>query len=440
MLDWPSTWSIVHPIINDLILMNRRSFLSSMALLPLATLAARQHSLSFPFKEFSRSQSVSGSMWIYLWDLVDEGYEPVLRKLSEGRLTGISMATAYHAGKFLEPHNPKRKVVFLEDGTVYFKPNPRIYGRIRPRLNSLVKAGHGLETAKKFADKLGLTTRAWVVCCHNTPLGTQYPDIACEDAFGDKLYHNLCPSNDDVRRYIHSLVTDIASHGVDAIELEALQFQGYTHGYHHEREGIELNITAKFLLGLCFCPSCTKRARAAHLDLTSVRNFTKRTLEQWFSDPAGTSAIYPTIDKLPSDLYGPMFDWRKSVITSFLEELKDGAGPTRLRQLVSIDPLAQQIVGVDPLASAKIAGGLLALGYVKDGAALREPMESLQATVGAASITLGLQVGLPESGGKKEFLDKMTTARGLGLTSFNFYNYGLIPLENLQWINEALVS
>jgi hypothetical protein len=379
-------------------------------------------------------------MWIYLWDLVDEGYEPVLRKLSEDRLTGISMATAYHAGKFLEPHNPRRKVVFLEDGTVYFKPNPKLYGRIHPRLNSLVKAGHGLETAKKFADKLGLTTRAWVVCCHNTPLGTQYPDIACEDAFGDKLYHNLCPSNDDVRRYIRSLVTDIASHGVDAIELEALQFQGYTHGYHHEREGIELNITARFLLGLCFCPSCFKRARASRLDLTPVRSFTKQTLERWFADPAGTAELYPTIEKLPPDLYEPMLEWRKSVVASFLQELKEGAGSTGLRQLVNLDPLAQKLVSVDPVASAKITGGLLALGYVKDGAALRKPIESLQAAVGSAIITVGLQVGLPESGGRKEFLDRMSTARSLGIMSFNFYNYGFIPSQNLRWINEALSS
>jgi hypothetical protein len=421
--------------------MDRRSFLSSMALLPLMTLAAKPYALSFPFKGYSSSTpDISGSMWIYLWDLVDEGYEPVLRKLSENRLTGISMATVYHTGKFLEPHNPKRKVIFLEDGTVYFKPNPKKYGRIHPRLNSLVKAGHGLETAKKFADTLGLTTRAWVVCCHNTPLGTQYPDIACEDAFGDKLFHNLCPSNEDVRKYIRALVADIASHGVDAIELEALQFQGYAHGYHHEREGIELNIAARFLLGLCFCPSCMKRAHAAHLDLTPVRNFTKQTLEKWFSDPAGTAETYPTIDKLSPDLYGPMLDWRKSVITSFLEELKNGARSTTLRQLVSIDPLAQKIVSVDPVASAKTTGGLLALGYVKEGAALRKPMESLQAAVGPTSITLGLQVGLPESGGKKEFLDRVSTARSLGITSFNFYNYGFIPSQNLQWINDALVS
>ncbi|MCX6135778.1 MAG: hypothetical protein NTU47_18385 [Ignavibacteriales bacterium] len=377
-------------------------------------------------------------MWIYLWDLVDEGYESVLRKLSENGLTGISMATAYHAGKFLEPHNPKRKVVFPEDGTVYFKPNLKKYGRILPRPNSLVNEGHGLERAKKAADAKGLTTRAWVVCCHNTPLGTQYPDIACEDAFGDKLPHNLCPSNENVRRYVRTLVSDIASHGVDAIELEALQFQGYTHGYHHEREGFELTLPVRFLLGLCFCPSCLKRANAAHLDLVPIRTRTKEILEMWFSDPAVAAEKYPSLDKLPSDLYEPMLEWRKSVVRSFLEEIKEGTPSTKLRQLVSVDPLAQKMVSVDPVASAKITGGILALGYVKEGALLRSPIESLSTAIGSENITLGLQVGLPESGGKKEFLDKVSVARNLGVTSFNLYNYGFIPLKNLAWINEAL--
>jgi len=47
---------------------------------------------------------------------------------------------------------------------------------------------------------------------------------------------------------------------------------------------------------------------------------------------------------------------------------------------------------------------------------------------------------LPESGGKAEFLDRMKTARAMGITSFNFYNYGFIPLKNLEWIAESLAS
>ncbi|MCK5573935.1 MAG: hypothetical protein KAJ12_14290 [Bacteroidetes bacterium] len=42
-------------------------------------------------------------------------------RLRENGLTSVSLASSYHAGKFLAPRNPRRKVVFLQDGTIYFE-------------------------------------------------------------------------------------------------------------------------------------------------------------------------------------------------------------------------------------------------------------------------------------------------------------------------------
>lgn len=423
------------------IAMDRRTFLSTLALAPLAAVATRHLGLSHPLESMLRElPKYSGSMWIYLWDLVDEGQESVFQKLRDNKITGISLASAYHTGKFLEPHNPKEKVVFLEDGTIYFRHNPKLYGRLKPKQNSLIGAGHSLQTVKRAAERAALQTRAWVVCCHNTRLGMLYPDIVCEDCFGDKIYHNLCPSNEDVRKYLRALVSDVASIGVDTIELEALQFQGYTHGYHHEREGIELNSASRFLLGLCFCPACVKRASQSKCDIRSAQQFTKQTLESWFADPSRAASQYPGFDILPEDVFGSMNVWRQSVVSSLVDELMDAAKGTKLRQLVSMEPSARKLAGVDVVRSAKSTGGILALGYVKDGAELRKPLEELQKSIGEAQITLGLQVGLPESGGKKEFLGKVLTAREFGINSFNYYNYGFIPLQNLSWIKEAVAD
>ncbi len=417
--------------------MDRRKFLASMTIAPVAAMAASRTQL---LSTLAGLPGYSASMWTYLWDIVDEGYEQVFKNLTGNGLTSISLATAYHAGKFLEPHNPKRKVVFLEDGTVYFNPNQRLYGRLHPRINSLVSAGHGLERVQKFADRWGMKTRAWVVCCHNTPMGTHFPDITSEDAFGDRLYHNLCPSNPDVRKYLRALIADIASHRVETIELEALQFQGYAHGFHHEREGIELTPAVKMLLGFCFCPACLASAKSAQVDLVSLRQFTKTKLESYFADPTRGGAVLSSIDSLPSDLVAPFLEWRKSVVLSLLADLVSVAGHTKVRQLVNVDPLSRRMVSVDVAGSARTMGGVLALGYVRDGVSLREPLKALQSLVGDAEITLGLQLGLPESGGKKEFLDKMSVAKEIGIQSFNFYNYGFVPLENLKWIREAVAS
>jgi hypothetical protein len=380
------------------------------------------------------------SMWTYLWDIVDEGYDSVFKNLTESGINSVSLATAYHAGKFLEPHNPRRKVVFPEDGTVYFKPNKGAYGKLRPRVNTLVKSGHGLESVKRAADKFGLTTRAWIVCCHNTPLGIAHPEVTSEDVFGDRLFHNLCPSNEDVRSYLRTLVADVASHQIDTIELEALQFQGYAHGFHHEREGIELTPTAKMLLGFCFCPSCLSRARSVGYSLEALRAFAGEQLNLYFKDPAKGMMALSGKDSIPTQLLEPFLAWRESVVSSLLSDLMSVSGPTKLRQLVNIDPLARRMVSVDVSASAKMTGGVLALGYVRDGNSLREPLKALRSLVGSGELTLGLQLGLPESGGKKEFLEKMSVAIDQGVVSFNFYNYGFVPLQNLGWIKEAVTS
>jgi hypothetical protein len=420
--------------------MNRRKFILS-GLVPLVALSNRgNHSLFASLDHLSPQGIKSASMWTYLWDLADEGYDVVLGRLKETGMTSISLASAYHAGKFLAPHNPKRRVVFTEDGTVYFSPSRKRYGLIQPKVNSLVRSGHSLGRTKKEAEKRGLQTRSWVVCCHNTPLGTQYPQIACEDAFGDRVFHNLCPSNDDVRKYLRALVADIASHEVDTIELEALQFQGYTHGFHHEREGIELNQVSRFLMGLCFCSSCQKKAKAGGIELPALRSFARTTLESFFSDPVGAGAQYPDIARLPQDLIEPFLQWRKTVVASLLESLAESAGSVTLRQLMHIDPAARKLVSVDPVAASKTTGGLLALAYVRDGESLRAPLDALRKLVGNSEIRAGLQVGMPESGGRKEFQGRMSVLREMGIENYNFYNYGFIPLQNLKWVKESLAG
>jgi hypothetical protein len=385
------------------------------------------------------TQQLSTSLWTYVWDFVDEGYNAVFSRVKENGIDSVSVATAYHTGKFLLPHNPRRTVIFPEDGTVYFQPNEKLYGRLRPHINSLVKNGSSLQTIKAFADKHGIRTRAWVVCCHNTTFGMMYPDVACETAFGDKLFHNLCPTNNDVRKYITSLVADVASTGIDGIELEAFQFQGYVHGFHHEREGVTLSSASRFLLGLCFCPSCVASAKTVGVEIEKIRSWTKTTLKNSFTSPVEIPGG-DFLSSLPQDLFSPFFQWRESVINSFAEEVMSAAKPTHtiIRPMITIDPFGWLIAGQDIKALAGITGGVLALGYVKEDEKLKPLIQKMQSEIPEKEIILGVHVGLPESGGKKEFLKRMSAAQACGIHAFNFYNYSFIPYENLLWIKEVL--
>ncbi|MGE5315184.1 MAG: hypothetical protein ACM3Q4_10850 [Acidobacteriota bacterium] len=395
-------------------------------------------------QQHSQAQAgpTDASMWIYLWDIVDEGYEHVFSFLKERRLTSLSVAGAYHAGKFLAVHNPKRKVVFLEDGTIYFTPDPRFFGAIKPQVNSLVTEGHHLGSVARSAERFGLETRAWVVCCHNSRIGALHPSACTETAFGDRLIHNLCPNNPDVRAYLRGLVRSLAAQGIGTIELEAMQFQGYAHGMHHEREGIPLPLGIRYLLGLCFCPSCRREAEASHAEFARVKAWTLRTLGEYFADPSpANEERYASLDALPAELFAPFDRWREDAIVRLAGELSDAVSTQgiRLLPMTSLDPIAQRMAAMNPQKVSEVTGGILALGYIREGAALRAPLEALKSRLGPARrLTVGMHVGMPESGGKSDFLARMSAARALGITRFNFYNYGFVPLSHIDWIAEAL--
>jgi hypothetical protein len=67
------------------------------------------------------------SIWMFAWDLRNEGADRVLGFASGLGLKAINIATSYHAGMFILPHNPKGKVYFPEDGVVYFHPETNLY-------------------------------------------------------------------------------------------------------------------------------------------------------------------------------------------------------------------------------------------------------------------------------------------------------------------------
>jgi hypothetical protein len=63
-------------------------------------------------------------MFAFASDLRDEGVETVLHNVGErAGLGGVTLAAAYHHGRDIFPHNPARKVHFLDGGAVFFQPD-----------------------------------------------------------------------------------------------------------------------------------------------------------------------------------------------------------------------------------------------------------------------------------------------------------------------------
>ena len=66
------------------------------------------------------------SIFCFATDLADEGVETVLDNVEHrGGLGGVTVAAAYHEGRDVFPHNPVRKVRFLESGASSSRPARR---------------------------------------------------------------------------------------------------------------------------------------------------------------------------------------------------------------------------------------------------------------------------------------------------------------------------
>src|SRR5262245_35814685 len=81
-------------------------------------------------------------MFAFASDLRHEGVETVLDNVANrAGLGGVTLAAAYHHGRDIFPHNPVRKVHFLEGGTVFFQPDAARYRglKLQPRVSRLAE-------------------------------------------------------------------------------------------------------------------------------------------------------------------------------------------------------------------------------------------------------------------------------------------------------------
>src|SRR5918997_2073797 len=227
------------------------------------------------------------SMLAFATDLRDEGVDTVLDNVgNRAGVDGLTVAVAYHDARDIFPHNPVRKVRYVDGGTVFFPPDFARYEgmRLQPRVSELARAGDQLGELCEAAGERGMRVNAWAVFLHNDRLGFAHPECATQNAFGDRYLTDLCPSNPDVRAYACALASDIARYDVSTILSESLHFHGLAHGYHHERYFEELGAVGVYLLGLCFCEHCLAAARRTGVDAEMVHRSVRDELGRRFAD------------------------------------------------------------------------------------------------------------------------------------------------------------
>jgi hypothetical protein len=386
---------------------------------------------------------VDTSIYCFATDFADEGVETVLDNVQHrGGLGGVTFAAAYHEGRDVFPHNPVHKVRFLESGAVFFEPHAVRRTRLQPPVSDVAAVTPELLAA---AERRGLAVRAWTVFLHNGALAAANSDCAPENAFGDRYVTDLCPAHPDARAFAVALASDVARLGVSTICCESLHYHPLEHGYAHERYFVPLGPRVRYLLGLCFCTHCLAAARREGVDGEQVRREAREEIERVFAGGAQPSS------ELERDELDGYMGVREAVVTSLVEEVAAAAraggaefefielsgavkGYATGRPTGAAAPSIAWQLGVDVNAVARACDGVCAMGYAADPERIRTDLDAY----GDAAVSVIFRPTAPDCESPDDLRAKVELVRQRGLRRADFYHYGFMRLDALDWIRAAL--
>lgn len=387
------------------------------------------------------------SMWTYPWDIQDQGIDGSFADLRDrAGLNTVSLATSYHAGRFLQPRSPGQKAYFPEDGTVYFTPDEKLWsGKEIVPLMARNVTEHG-DTLRALIDRRndgGMKVCCWTVCLHNTRLGMRHPGHVTRNAFGNANYYNLCPSSPAARDYVVTLVEDVTTrYKPDMLELESPNFMGFAHEYHHEKDGVGMNEEDDFLLSLCFCDHCMARGGKAGVPMDEAKKIVAGFIAEMCEReiPVKQFADFPATGieafKAFPALYG-FLQWRTEPVTSLIAEIKQKADPET--KIVLIDLKDGWLGGVDLEAVGKVCDGAILCCYFMPPEQISDVITGGRLALGPDKyLGVGFRVFYPEVTSGDELAGRAGAAIRAGADGVNFYNYGLIPQKRLDWIRQAV--
>lgn len=247
---------------------DRRSFLKLAGVTAAATAARR-------FGRAAARPAFEVSASLYAWDLHDEGIEKILDNLQEmAAVNSVYLIALMHyerrpltSSEFT--HNPVRKMWQAEDSRVYWLPDMKRYGRIKPRvsdfdwLNQTDWLQKLVEAVRKRGLKTGVELSHTVVDLDRVK--AEFMDCVQRGIDGEPKVifgrtYPICPNSPDARQYVLNLFSELASrYDVDYLQTCTLPFMP---------GGADK--------GGCFCANCAKAAKEFGFDLVKAQAVLKQ--------------------------------------------------------------------------------------------------------------------------------------------------------------------
>jgi hypothetical protein len=248
---------------------SRRSFLSMMGGASAVLATSRLHGLPNAIQH-KRKPGFEVASSLYPWELHDEGIEHILDNLQGmAKVNSVYLIALMHYERrpFTSPafpHNPVRKSWQAEDSRIYWHPEMKRYGRIKPQLSTFdwLNQTDWLTTLTAAARKRRLKTGAEI---SHTVITLEQSEGELADCIQRDIYgksrvifgrsYPICLNNQDAEEYMLALFSDLtANYDLDFVQTCLVPFMP---------GGADT--------GGCFCQSCMKAAKERGVDLQRIK-------------------------------------------------------------------------------------------------------------------------------------------------------------------------
>jgi hypothetical protein len=277
-------------------------------------------------------------MWVYPWDLVDEGFDVVLDRLQgEVGLSGVTVPVACAATRYLRVREVAPRWVVHAGGLCFHPDEERYHStRCKPAVAAGFKARDALREAIEQCGRRGLELFASVSASRIGRMAERHPEMATVNVFDAPSGESLCLSNPDVRAFLRDLLADLTHERAIAglivedfdiawAEADHLDLPG---GDSRSPTSPSAAVSRESLSGdaerglfrLCFCPSCLQGAEGADVDATAAKRSVAVILQKALdAGPASASGLNLPAVIADDPPLREMLSWRRSSLAELYD-------------------------------------------------------------------------------------------------------------------------
>jgi hypothetical protein len=374
------------------------------------------------------------------WDM-EEDAEGFVRKLQALHCNTVAVNASYHHAGVADLR--QQHMHYRYEAGTGFSVSPADYGRVCPLSQDTLEARY--TRLREACTKNGLTLRAWIVNAHNSTLGARYPDLCVQNAWGDPVRNALCLNQPDFQAYVKNLIQNVENViSPDTYVMEAVAWLPAFHGGHHEFMLARQTPAVRYLLSLCFCGACRRRAQENGVDADAVRRLVQELLAKLLRQ----DTTYGTNEQTQLTHlfleYPALYAYQRLRMQSVAELVEKTS-----RQIRSYGKKYEYIPNSTPFEinstwyeacpfqmTEPFVDQYLPLIYRPE-----ERYGTFLANVrlfnGTTPMGMCARLGRENYTGPEDFAARIREARTLGAQTVLCYNYGMATQEMLEWMRDA---